>query len=164
MRVGMNRRRLLGWLGVVPAAAAGRPAAAGTAAPTGSSDALDVDLAGIAPGAGIEVQWHGRPVFIRRRSAAEIARERAVPLRELRDPQPDQARVQRPEWVVVEGVCTHGGCIPTGPLGDYGGWYCLCHGSQFDTAGRVRAGPARQNLEIPPYRFVEALRLRLGVR
>jgi ubiquinol-cytochrome c reductase iron-sulfur subunit len=85
-----------------------------------------------------------------------------VPVDALRDPETDQSRTRRAEWVVVEGLCTHAGCILDGPLGDFCGWYCLCHGSQFDTAGRVRAGPARQNLKIPPYRFVADAVLRLG--
>ncbi len=159
MSRGHSRRhllRLLGaWLGV---------AWSGVRADDDSEDGgpLDVLLADVAPGQMIEVQWRGRPVFVRHRSEEEVARERAVPLDTLRDPEPDQARVQRPEWVVVEGICTHAGCIPTGPLGDYGGWYCLCHGSQFDTAGRVRSGPARENLKIPPYQFVSAGKVRLG--
>lgn len=155
-----SRRRLLrmlgAWLGV-----AGSGVRAADAGEDGGP--LEVPLAGVAPGEMVEVQWRGRPVFVRRRTDDEIARERAVPLHTLRDPEPDQARVQRPEWVVVEGICTHAGCIPTGPLGDYDGWYCLCHGSQFDTAGRVRSGPARENLKIPPYQFVADGKVRLGV-
>jgi ubiquinol-cytochrome c reductase iron-sulfur subunit len=123
---------------------------------------VEVSLANVAPGEMIEVEWQGRPVFVRHRTEAEIARERAVPLDTLRDPERDQARTRRAQWVVVEGICTHGGCIPNGPLGDFGGWYCLCHGSQFDTAGRVRMGPARTNLKIPPHEFVGKLALRIG--
>jgi len=127
----------------------------------GAEPAIYVPL-DVRAGAVATIDWHGKPVFIRHRTAAEITRERAVPLDDLRDPESDQARTKRAEWVVVEGICTHGGCIPNGPLGDYGGWYCFCHGSQFDTAGRVRAGPARENLKIPPYQFVDEQTLRIG--
>lgn len=159
MSGGHSRRRLLRMLGVWLGVAGSGVRAADSAGDDGS---LDVPLGDVAPGQQLEVTWQGRPVFFRHRTAAEIARERAVPLETLRDPEPDEARVQRPEWVVVEGVCTHAGCIPNGPLGNYGGWYCLCHGSQFDTAGRVRSGPARENLQIPPYQFVSATEVRLG--
>lgn len=159
MNQGHSRRRLLRMLGVWLGVAGSGVRAADDAE---DDQPLDVPLAGVAPGEMIEVKWHGRPVFVRHRTAEEIARERAVPLDALRDPESDQARAQRPEWVVVEGICTHAGCIPTGPLGDFGGWYCLCHGSQFDTAGRVRSGPARENLKIPPYQFVSAAKVRLG--
>jgi ubiquinol-cytochrome c reductase iron-sulfur subunit len=125
---------------------------------------VEVSLADVAPGEMLEVEWQGRLVFVRHRTQNEITRERAVPLESLRDPERDQARARRSEWVVVEGICTHGGCVPDGPLGDFGGWYCLCHGSQFDTAGRVRAGPARQNLKIPPYEFVGERTLKVGER
>lgn len=168
-----SRRRLIrwfaGWTGLVGFAGWRRGTAAGSVLPENGAEPGDdarpvpVSLADVAPGEIFEVEWRGRPVFVRHRTSAEIARERAVPLAGLRDPEPDEARVQRAEWVVVEGSCTHGGCIPTGPLGDFGGWYCLCHGSQFDTAGRVRAGPARENLKIPPYRFTGKQTLLVGV-
>ncbi|MDZ7667908.1 MAG: ubiquinol-cytochrome c reductase iron-sulfur subunit [Gammaproteobacteria bacterium] len=163
MNPGHSRRRLLRMLGVwLGMAWSGARAADRVGDDDEDGEPLEVPLADVAPGEMVEVQWRGRPVFVRHRTAEEIARERAVPLDALRDPEPDQARAQRPEWVVVEGICTHAGCIPTGPLGDYDGWYCLCHGSQFDTAGRVRSGPARTNLKIPPYQFVSAVRVRLG--
>jgi len=165
-----SRRRLLrwvgGWLGLAGMTAPFAIAAQG-ALPRirrGREDPqpVEVPLADVPPGEMLQVEWRGKPIFVRHRTAAEIARERAVPVASLRDPETDQARTRRPEWVVVEGICTHGGCIPNGPLGDFGGWYCLCHGSQFDTAGRVRAGPARENLKIPPHEFVSELVLRVG--
>jgi ubiquinol-cytochrome c reductase iron-sulfur subunit len=97
----------------------------------------------------------GKPVFIRRRTAAEIDTENAVPLASLRDPQTDAQRVQNPEWLVALGVCTHLGCVPTSNAGEWGGWFCPCHGSHYDTSGRIRKGPAPLNLEIPPYKFIE---------
>lgn len=159
---GHSRRRLLHMLGAWLGIAWSGVQAADDVDDTDDGQPRDVSLAEVPPGDLLEVRWHGRPVFIRHRTAEEIHRERAVPVNTLRDPEPDQARVQRPEWVVVEGICTHAGCVPTGPLGDCGGWYCLCHGSQFDTAGRVRSGPARENLKIPPYQFVSATEVRLG--
>lgn len=98
-------------------------------------------------------KWRGKPIFVRHRTAEEIAKERAVPLSELRDPQTDEQRARRPEFLVVIGVCTHLGCIPVNGLGDFGGYYCPCHGSHYDAAGRVRKGPAPLNLEVPEYEF-----------
>jgi ubiquinol-cytochrome c reductase iron-sulfur subunit len=115
------------------------------------------------------VSWRGKPVFVRRRTQAEIAAAGAVPLGTLRDPQADQDRVQpdHAEWLVVIGVCTHLGCIPGGskvtePRGEYGGWFCACHGSHYDTAGRVRKGPAPLNLPLPPYAFLGDTTLKIG--
>ena len=132
-----------------------------------SAATTEVDLTGIEPGMAITVKWRGRPVFIRRRTAAEIEQAAAVDLGRLRDPEPDGARVQRPEWLVVVGVCTHLGCIPLGqkqgdPRGDYGGWFCACHGSHYDIAGRIRKGPAPRNLDVPEHTFIEDDRLRIG--
>lgn len=130
---------------------------------------IDVDLSPIEPGQGIIVSWRGKPVFVRRRTEEEIAAARAVPLDELRDPQADGDRVQagHAEWLVVVGVCTHLGCIPGGSKGsdlrgDYGGWFCACHGSHYDTAGRARKGPAPLNLPLPPYAFLDDTTLRIG--
>ena len=114
----------------------------------------DVDLANIAEGQAITVSWRGKPVFVRHRTAAEIAAAQGVDLKELRDPQTDAARVKQAEWLVVLGVCTHLACIPGGqkatePKGEFGGWFCPCHGSQYDTSGRIRKGPAPRNLEVP---------------
>jgi len=140
---------------------------AGTAAPgNGSSvdngEVVHVDLSDIAPGEVLRVDWDDKPVFVRHRTANEIEQARSIETGTLPDPEADIDRVKRPEWLVVTGICTHGGCIPRGPLGRFGGWYCLCHGSQFDTSGRVRIGPARDNLGIPPYRFVSDSRIAIG--
>jgi ubiquinol-cytochrome c reductase iron-sulfur subunit len=127
----------------------------------------EVDIAPVEVGQAITVVWRGKPVFIRHRTADEITQAEAVPLEELKDPQPDEARVQKPEWLVMIGICTHLGCIPKGqmptdPKGEYGGWFCPCHGSQYDTSGRIRKGPAPVNLPIPPYVFVTDTQLLIG--
>jgi len=127
----------------------------------------EVDLSGIEEGMAITVTWRGKPVFIRHRTPEEIQAAEAVPLDELRDPQPDSARVIEPQWLVMVGVCTHLGCVPLGqapndPKGDYGGWFCPCHGSHYDTSGRVRRGPAPINLVVPEYEFVDANLIRIG--
>jgi ubiquinol-cytochrome c reductase iron-sulfur subunit len=116
---------------------------------------IEVDLSGIEVGQSIKGKWRGKAVFIRRRTAEEIATARAVPMDELKDPQPDQARVKEghDEWLIMVGVCTHFGCVPLGQQGEYGGWFCPCHGSHYDTSGRIRKGPAPRNLEVPHYEF-----------
>lgn len=130
--------------------------------------AIEVDLAGIALGQRITVKWRGRPVFIDHRTAAEIARAEADDHNpDLIDPATDASRVKRKEWLIVIGVCTHLGCVPLGqkpadPHGRYGGWFCPCHGSVYDTAGRVRHGPAPRNLDLPPYEFLDDMRVRIG--
>ena len=116
---------------------------------------LEVDLSKIDVGQTATVKWRGKPVFVRHRSEKEIAREGAVNLAELRDPQQDADRVQKPEWLIALAVCTHLGCVPTANAGDYGGFYCPCHGSHYDASGRIRRGPAPLNLEILPYKFIE---------
>ncbi|MEQ1887828.1 MAG: ubiquinol-cytochrome c reductase iron-sulfur subunit [Alphaproteobacteria bacterium] len=123
---------------------------------------IEVDLSGIAEGAAITVTWRGKPVFIRHRSAAEITAAGEVNIAELRDPQTDTARVQKPEWLIMVGVCTHLGCVPLGQKGDFGGWFCPCHGSHYDTSGRVRKGPAPNNLAIPEYVFLDDNRVKIG--
>jgi ubiquinol-cytochrome c reductase iron-sulfur subunit len=127
----------------------------------------EVDLSGVEEGMAITVKWRGKPVFIRHRTPEEIAAAEAVPLSELRDPQTDAARVIEPQWLVMIGVCTHLGCVPLGqapgePKGDYGGWFCPCHGSHYDTSGRVRRGPAPRNLEVPEYAFTGEQLIRIG--
>ena len=130
---------------------------------------VEVDLAPIEVGQRITVVWRGRPVFIVRRSAEQIARARADDNNpDLIDPQPDAARVQNPEWLILTGVCTHLGCIPGGQQpgdkrGDWGGWFCACHGSIYDIAGRVRRGPAPENLWLFPYKFLDGGSVQLGV-
>ena len=120
---------------------------------------IEVDISKIAVGQSITVKWRGKPVFIRHRTADEIVRANATDLDDLRDPQVDTARAERPEYLVLVGVCTHLGCVPLGQKtgevrGDYDGWFCPCHGSHYDTSGRIRKGPAPTNLEVPPYNFL----------
>ena len=116
---------------------------------------VEVDLQSIPEGKNLIIKWRGKPVFIRHRTDEEIQAAAAVDLKELRDPQPDSVRASKPEWLVVMGVCTHLGCVPLGDSGEYGGWFCPCHGSHYDTSGRIRKGPAPLNLEVPTYEFVE---------
>uniref|UniRef100_A0A8D8SLZ3 Cytochrome b-c1 complex subunit Rieske, mitochondrial n=1 Tax=Cacopsylla melanoneura TaxID=428564 RepID=A0A8D8SLZ3_9HEMI len=116
---------------------------------------IEVKLADIPEGRSVTFKWRGKPLFIRHRNASEIQKERAVPLSELRDPQSDEDRVQDPKWLVLLGVCTHLGCVPVANAGDYGGYYCPCHGSHYDASGRIRKGPAPLNLEVPKYDFPE---------
>jgi len=127
----------------------------------------EVNLAPIETGQAITVMWQGKPVFIRHRTEAEIAEAREVPLDVLRDKQTDEARVEKPEWLVMIGICTHLGCVPLGqkpsdPKGEYGGWFCPCHGSHYDTSGRIRKGPAPTNLTVPPYEFTSDEVIRIG--
>ncbi len=129
---------------------------------------IEVDISGVAPGTRITLKWQGRPIFIDHRTEERIALARADDDNiNLIDPATDTERAQRAEWLVVIGVCTHLGCIPLGqnegdPLGQYGGWYCVCHGSIYDTAGRVRRGPAPRNLDLPPYAFTSDTVLQIG--
>ena len=128
------------------------------AADTLSMSTTEFSVAGIAEGSRIVVVWRGSPVFVSHRTAAEIDAARKVNIAELRDPQKDETRVQKPEFLIVSGICTHLGCIPLGskgtdPRGEFGGWFCPCHGSQYDTSGRIRLGPAPRNLDVPPYKF-----------
>lgn len=145
----------------------------------------EVDLSSVEPGQAIKVMWQGKPVFIRRRTEEEIRDAGAVQLGALKDeaarndnlpagaPATDKDRVTdaegkvRPEWLILVGVCTHLGCIPLGTAqgevrGDYGGWFCPCHGSHYDLAGRIRKGPAPENLRVPPFQFVSESSIRIG--
>ncbi len=127
----------------------------------------DVDVSPIEPGQSVTVVWRGKPVFIRHRTEEEIVAARQGDEDELPDPVLDSERVEKPEWLVLIGICTHLGCVPRGqrstdPRGDYGGWFCSCHGAQYDTSGRIRTGPAPKNLEIPPYSFVADDLIRIG--
>ncbi|XP_067854043.1 cytochrome b-c1 complex subunit Rieske, mitochondrial [Heptranchias perlo] len=115
---------------------------------------IEVKLGDIPEGKNVAFKWRGKPLFIRHRSSEEIESEQAVSLAELRDPQLDSDRVKNPQWMIVIGVCTHLGCVPIANAGDYGGYYCPCHGSHYDSSGRIRKGPAPFNLEVPPYEFV----------
>uniref|UniRef100_A0A2C9W122 Cytochrome b-c1 complex subunit Rieske, mitochondrial n=1 Tax=Manihot esculenta TaxID=3983 RepID=A0A2C9W122_MANES len=123
---------------------------------------LEVDLSSIEPGATVTVKWRGKPVFIRRRTEEDVKVANTVELASLRDPQPDSERVKNPEWLIVVGVCTHLGCIPLPNAGDFGGWFCPCHGSHYDISGRIRKGPAPYNLEVPTYTFLDENKLLIG--
>ena len=128
---------------------------------------MEVDLAPVEVGQALTVMWRGKPIFIRHRTPEEIAEARAVDITTLRDPQTDEQRAIKPEYLVMVGVCTHLGCVPQGqkqgqPKGEFGGWFCSCHGSQYDTAGRIRKGPAPKNLVVPDYFYLQDLRIRVG--
>jgi ubiquinol-cytochrome c reductase iron-sulfur subunit len=142
---------------------------------------IEVDLAPIETGQAITVMWRGKPIFIRNRTQQEVESARNVPIEDLKDPiarvvgdavqQPatDEAitKAGHENWLVAIGICTHLGCIPKGQRvgderGEYGGWFCPCHGSAYDTAGRIRQGPAPENLHIPPYAFLTDTRIRIG--
>lgn len=123
---------------------------------------IEVDLTTIPEGKNAALKWRGRPLFVRHRTAAEIEDCKNTNLAELRDPQHDDDRVQRPEWLVLLGVCTHLGCVPIANSGDFGGYYCPCHGSHYDASGRIRKGPAPLNLEIPEYSFPDENTLIVG--
>ncbi len=134
---------------------------------------IDVDLSTIEEGMAITVQWRGKPVFIRYRTAAEIQEAESVDVATLRDPQTDAERttdaagVTRPQWLVQIGICTHLGCVPLGnrvgePKGDFGGLFCPCHGSHYDSAGRIRRGPAPRNMDVPPYTFTSDTEVTIG--
>ncbi|MFC7332817.1 ubiquinol-cytochrome c reductase iron-sulfur subunit [Rhodocista pekingensis] len=139
------------------------------AADTLALASTEVDLSPIAEGQAITVTWRGKPVFVRHRTAAEIASAQKTDLGSLIDPQPDSVRVKEghEQWLIAVGICTHLGCVPLGqkstdPRGDYGGWFCPCHGSHYDTAARIRKGPAPLNLAIPEYVFLDDTRIRIG--
>ena len=129
---------------------------------------VEVDLSGMELGQRIIVKWQGKPIFINYRTPEEIAAAEADDNNpDLIDPATDDERVQRKQWLVTIGICTHLGCVPQGqkvgtPRGRYGGYFCACHGSLYDTAGRVRRGPAPRNLDLPPYAFVDDRLLRIG--
>ena len=122
----------------------------------------EVNISEVQPGQSITVLWRSKPVFIKRRTEEEIAKARQVDLKELKDPEKDEDRAKNPEWLVMLGVCTHLGCVPLGDKGEYGGWFCPCHGSHYDTSGRIRKGPAPTNLEIPKYEFVNSNTIKIG--
>ena len=138
---------------------------------------IEVDISGIEPGTQFTAKWRGKPVFIRRRTADEIAAARGVSLDDLKDQNAEnknlpadadasdanRALEETGEWLVMMGVCTHLGCVPLGGgAGDFGGWFCPCHGSHYDTAGRIRKGPAPRNLDIPPAIFISDTVIKLG--
>lgn len=125
---------------------------------------IEVDLAPVAEGQVIKVFWRSKPIFISHRTKKEIDEAVKVDVATLPDPQTDAERTKpgHEPWLVVIGICTHLGCIPLAHQGEYGGYFCPCHGSVYDTAGRIRKGPAPKNLELPPYQFVSDTRIRIG--
>jgi len=138
---------------------------------------IEVDISGVEEGMSITVKWRGKPVFIRNRTAKEIEEAKAVPLEELKDQSARNANLPpdtpandidrsagegKENWLIMVGVCTHLGCVPLGEAGEYGGWFCPCHGSQYDTAGRIRKGPAPENMYIPDFQFISDTRVKIG--
>ena len=122
----------------------------------------EVDISQIEPGKSITVLWRGKPVFIKRRTDSEISEAQSVSLDDLKHPEKDEDRVKRAEWLVMMGICSHLGCVPLSDKGEYNGWFCPCHGSHYDTSGRIRKGPAPTNMEIPKYAFVDENTIRIG--
>ena len=127
----------------------------------------EVDLSPVQVGQRLTVAWRGKPVFIDHRPPEEIKKAEDVDVSSLRDPQKDSDRVKKPEWLIIIGVCTHLGCIPLGQKsgddrGPFGGWFCPCHGSIYDTSGRIRQGPAPLNLFVPPYAFTSDTAIKIG--
>ena len=128
---------------------------------------IEVDLSKIEEGQAITELWRGKPVFIRHRTAKEIEEASSVDVSSLRDKESDTDRVKQPKWLITMGVCTHLGCIPQGQKptedrGAFGGWFCPCHGSHYDTSGRIRKGPAPRNLPIPEYEFITDTKIKIG--
>ena len=122
----------------------------------------EVDIGKVAVGQILTVKWRGNPVFVRHRTPKEITEAENTAMSDLKDPQTDQSRVQKPEWLVVLGICTHLGCVPLGHDGPFDGWRCPCHGSIYDTSGRIRSGPAPTNLAVPTYAFMSDTKLKIG--
>ena len=122
----------------------------------------EVDISQIEPGKSITVLWRGKPVFIKRRTQTEISEAQSVSLDELKHPEKDQDRVKKAEWLVMMGICSHLGCVPLSDKGEYNGWFCPCHGSHYDTSGRIRKGPAPTNLEVPKYVFINSKTIKIG--
>ena len=132
-----------------------------------AAGSTEVDISMIEEGQSLTIKWRGKPVFIKKRTKEEIEAAKMVQASDLRDPQDDADRVQKEEWLVLVGVCTHLGCVPLGQKlsdmkGDYDGWYCPCHGSHYDTSGRIRKGPAPTNLDVPPYSFLNDTTIKIG--
>ncbi|KAI0067941.1 ubiquinol-cytochrome c reductase iron-sulfur subunit [Artomyces pyxidatus] len=152
---------MIGSMGVLSASVAQSTVSEFLRTMSASADVLalakvEVELASIPEGKNVIIKWRGKPVFIRHRTPDEIEEARQVDWKSLRDPQSDEERVKKPEWLVMLGVCTHLGCVPIGESGDYGGWFCPCHGSHYDISGRARKGPAPLNLEVPVHDFNDA--------
>lgn len=138
---------------------------------------VEVDVSSLEPGMSLTVKWRGKPIFVRNRTPEEVEAAKAVPLADLKDPLARNANLAsdapatdadrsagegKENWLVMVGVCTHLGCIPLGQQGEYGGWFCPCHGSSYDTAGRIRQGPAPENMAIPTFAFISDTKVRIG--
>lgn len=138
---------------------------------------IDVDVSAIEAGMSVTAKWRGKPIFIRNRTEAEIEEAQAVPMADLKDQNARNVNIAsdaeatdiarsagegKENWIVMIGTCTHLGCVPLGQAGDFGGWFCPCHGSHYDTAGRIRIGPAPENLHIPNYEFISDSVIRIG--
>ena len=125
---------------------------------------IEFDLSKVMPGMQVVQPWQGKPVFIRNRTSAEIAKAVADDNAQMKDPAKDETRHKagKPQWLILVGVCTHLGCVPNFGTGEYGGWLCPCHGSQYDTSGRIRKGPAPLNLEVPKWDFVSDTKVKIG--
>ena len=183
---GMNRRDFI-YIGTAAFAAIGGAAAMwplidqwNPDASTLSLASIEVDLAPIQAGQAITVLWRGKPIFVRNRTPEEVAKAKEVDVKELKDPDAEiigtaglpatdanRTKPGKENWLVMIGICTHLGCIPKGQSagdekGPYGGWFCPCHGSAYDTSGRIRLWPAPRNLDIPPYRFIEDTKIKIG--
>lgn len=153
--------------GIVTAVTAKKTVVGSLSSMSPTSDVLalaqvEIDLSGIAEGANVVFKWRGKPLFVRHRTQQEIDNVRNVDVSTFRDPEDDVDRVQRPEWLILIGVCTHLGCVPIANAGDYGGYFCPCHGSHYDASGRIMKGPAPLNLEVPEYFFEDDDKLVVG--
>ncbi|MGH6763450.1 MAG: ubiquinol-cytochrome c reductase iron-sulfur subunit [Phyllobacterium sp.] len=146
-------------------------------ASTLAMSSIEVDVSSVTEGMSLTVKWRGKPIFIRNRTAKEVEEAKAVQLSELKDPVARNNNIAadapandldrsagegKENWIVMVGVCTHLGCVPLGQSGDFGGWFCPCHGSHYDTAGRIRKGPAPENLAVPTFQFISDTVIRIG--
>ena len=141
----------------------------GKAADTLAAGSIEINLSALEEGAQLKTLWRGKPVFVRHRTPAEIADAENTDVSSCPDPQSDSERLVPkpdgkvdPKFLVMIGVCTHFGCVPVGESGDFDGWYCPCHGSHYDTSGRIRKGPAPKNMEIPPYEYLSDTVIKVG--
>lgn len=172
-KIDEGKRDLLGLTAASMAAIAGGAGAwtivnsMNPAADTLALATTEADLGNLKEGESMTVVWRGKPVFVHYRTADEIKAAKDAPMSELKDPQADSDRVKKEQYLVMIGICTHLGCVPLGqkpadPKGEYNGWFCPCHGSQYDTSGRIRKGPAPTNLAIPPYEFISDTVIKIG--
>jgi len=141
----------------------------GKAADTLAAGSIEIDLSAVEEGGQLKTLWRGKPVFVRHRTQAEITDAENTDISNCPDPQTDAERLipgpngkVNPKYLVMIGVCTHFGCVPVGEAGDFDGWYCPCHGSHYDTSGRIRKGPAPKNMEIPPYEYLSDTVIKVG--